>query len=82
MFNSIKRYYDMGKYTNEQVKIFVMANWITAEQYKEITGEDYEYYRQDLPIRILSPMLDLQGEIDNYLSLSFCRSYHFPGSSS
>lgn len=31
------------------------------------------------PIRILSPMLDLQGEIDNYLSLSFCRSYHFPG---
>jgi hypothetical protein len=21
MFNSIKRYYDMGKYTNEQVKI-------------------------------------------------------------
>lgn len=42
MFNSIKRYYDMGKYTNEQVKIFVMANWITAEQYKEITGENYE----------------------------------------
>jgi len=31
------------------------------------------------PIRILSPILDLQGEIDNYLSLSFCRSYHFPG---
>ncbi len=31
------------------------------------------------PVRILSPTLDLQGEIDNYLSLSFCRSYHFPG---
>lgn len=42
MFNSIKRYYDMGKYINEQLKIFVMANWITEEQYKEITGENYE----------------------------------------
>lgn len=31
------------------------------------------------PIRILSPTLDLQGEVDNYLSLSFCRSCHFPG---
>ena len=32
----------MGKYINEQVKIFVMANWITEEQYKEITGKSYE----------------------------------------
>jgi len=31
------------------------------------------------PIRILTPALELQGEIDNYLSLSFCRSYHLPG---
>ncbi|WP_213950367.1 siphovirus ReqiPepy6 Gp37-like family protein [Tepidanaerobacter syntrophicus] len=31
------------------------------------------------PIRILSPALDLQGEVDNYLSLTFCRSYHLPG---
>jgi len=31
------------------------------------------------PIRILSPDLNLQGEVDNYLSLSFCRSYHSPG---
>ena len=31
------------------------------------------------PIRILSPGLDLLGEVDNYLSLSFCRSYHSPG---
>lgn len=31
------------------------------------------------PIRILSPTLDLEGEVDSYLSLSFCRSYHFPG---
>ncbi len=31
------------------------------------------------PIRILSPALELMGEIDNYLSLSFCRSYYYPG---
>ena len=41
MFNSIKRYYNMGKYTLEQMQVFVQAKWITAEQYKEITGEDY-----------------------------------------
>lgn len=41
MYNSIKKYYDMGKYTNEQMKVFVGAGWITAEQYKEITGIDY-----------------------------------------
>jgi uncharacterized XkdX family phage protein len=41
MYNSIKRYYDMGKYTKEQVKIFVKAGWITPEQYQEITGEPY-----------------------------------------
>lgn len=41
MYDSIKRYYGMGKYTKEQVKIFVLAKWITEEQYKEITGDEY-----------------------------------------
>lgn len=41
MYNSIKRYYDEGRYTNEQVKVFVKAKWITDVQYKEITGIDY-----------------------------------------
>lgn len=31
------------------------------------------------PIRILSPSLNLEGEIDNYLSLSFLRRYHSTG---
>lgn len=31
------------------------------------------------PIRIITPALELKGEVDNYLSLSFCRSYHSPG---
>ncbi|NGP46918.1 XkdX family protein [Bacillaceae bacterium SIJ1] len=43
MFKTIKKYYDGGfdGYTNEGVKIFVLANWITPKQYKEITGIDY-----------------------------------------
>lgn len=41
MYSSIKRYYDMGKYTKEQVTVFVQAKWITPEQYKEITGDVY-----------------------------------------
>lgn len=40
-FEMIKRYYDMGKYTDEQVKVFVRAGRITEEQYKEITGLEY-----------------------------------------
>ena len=31
------------------------------------------------PIRILSSSLDLQGEVDNYLSFTFSRRYHLPG---
>ncbi len=31
------------------------------------------------PIRVLSPGLDLLGEVDNYLSLTFSRNYHSPG---
>lgn len=41
MFGSIKRYYDEGRYTKDQVKIFVRAKWITSDEYKEITGDDY-----------------------------------------
>lgn len=41
MFNSIKRYYDEDRYTDEQVKIFVKAKWIDEIQYKEITNIEY-----------------------------------------
>lgn len=41
MYDTIKRYYDSGRYTNEQVTVFVKAKWITEEEYKLITGQDY-----------------------------------------
>lgn len=41
MFNTIKRLYaKTGDIT--LVANAVKKNWITAEQYKEITGEDYQ----------------------------------------
>jgi phage uncharacterized protein, XkdX family len=40
-YKMIKRYYDMGKYTNEQMEVFVRGNKITEEQYEEITGVKY-----------------------------------------
>ncbi|PEZ05572.1 XkdX family protein [Bacillus sp. AFS018417] len=37
----IKDWYSKGFYTKEEVKVFVKAGWITAEEYKDITGDDY-----------------------------------------
>lgn len=42
MFKIVKRYYDKGIYSKENVKVFVRAGKITAEQYKEITGDTYK----------------------------------------
>lgn len=41
MGESVIRYYKQGRYTNEQMKIFVKVNWITVEQYVEVTGVEY-----------------------------------------
>ena len=41
MYKIVKRYYDKGIYTKEDVAVFVKAGKITAEQYEEITGEEY-----------------------------------------
>jgi uncharacterized XkdX family phage protein len=37
----IQQYYEKGYYTVNQMKVFVTAGWITAEDYKTITDEDY-----------------------------------------
>lgn len=39
-YNAAKAYYPRF-YTKDNVKIFVVAGKISAEQYKEITGDDY-----------------------------------------
>ncbi|NHM75422.1 MULTISPECIES: XkdX family protein [Staphylococcus] len=38
----LKYLYDENLYTNDQFKIFVVCKWITAEEYKTITGVEYQ----------------------------------------
>lgn len=42
MFKIVKRYYDKGIYSNSDVAKFVAAKKLTEDEYKEITGEEYE----------------------------------------
>lgn len=41
MYEKIKRFYEMGLWSKEQVGNAVDKGVITPEQYKEITGEEY-----------------------------------------
>ncbi|WP_019469697.1 XkdX family protein [Staphylococcus cohnii] len=40
-FNSIKWFYDINCYTNEDIQTYVELGVTTKEEYKKITGEDY-----------------------------------------
>ena len=40
-FEEIKKYFDLGFWTVQKVKNAVRKSWITAEEFKIITGEDY-----------------------------------------
>ena len=40
-FELVKTYYNKGLWNITRVKNAVVKNWITEEQFKEITGEDY-----------------------------------------
>ena len=42
MYVIVKRYYDKGFYSKEDVARFVVAGKITAEEYEQITGETYK----------------------------------------
>lgn len=41
MFEKVKRFYDMGLYSNAQVAQFVNKGKLTADEYQTITGEEY-----------------------------------------
>lgn len=40
-FNLVKKFYDEGRWPQQWVGDAVMKKWITAEEYKTITGETY-----------------------------------------
>ncbi|MBO4383808.1 MAG: XkdX family protein [Clostridia bacterium] len=39
-FNKVKSYYDRGLWSKKQVADAVIKEWITAEEYAEITGAE------------------------------------------
>ncbi len=41
-YAKVKRYFDEGLWTLRQVRNAVTKGWITAEEFAEITGEEYE----------------------------------------
>lgn len=41
-FAKVKRYYDEGLWSKRQVHDAVVKSWITAEEYKIITGDPYK----------------------------------------
>ena len=40
-FKKVKGYYDSGLWSIERVRNAVVKGWITAQEYKTITGEVY-----------------------------------------
>ncbi len=41
MYSTLQRLYTSGKLSMQGLKNAVTKNWITIEQYQEITGEEY-----------------------------------------
>lgn len=41
-FEMVKNFYDNGLWKEKRVKDAVAKGWISPENYKEITGEDYK----------------------------------------
>lgn len=42
MFDLVQQSYQAGWYMLDNVKTFVLANMITKDEYKQITGQDYD----------------------------------------
>lgn len=41
-YNNVKKWYKLGMWDISKVSNAVKKNWITEEEFKEITGQDYE----------------------------------------
>ena len=41
-FEAVKKYYDLGLWSDAKVKMAVVKGWITAKEYKTITGKKYK----------------------------------------
>lgn len=41
-FNTVRNYYNRGLWDETKVRNAVVKNWITPEEFEEITGQPYE----------------------------------------
>jgi uncharacterized XkdX family phage protein len=41
-YEKVKKYYDDGMWTIARVKNAVIKGWITEDEFREITGENFE----------------------------------------
>lgn len=41
-YETVKKYYVMGIWEERKVRDAVRMSWITAEEFRQITGKDYE----------------------------------------
>ncbi len=41
-FEQVKKFYGLGLWNERKLRDAVLKGWITAEEYTQITGEDYE----------------------------------------
>lgn len=41
-FEIVKAHWELGEWKIKRVKLAVKAGWITATEFKEITGQEYE----------------------------------------
>ncbi|MCC8084602.1 MAG: XkdX family protein [Clostridium sp.] len=41
-YANVKKWYNMGMWSEARVRNAVVMGWITEDEFKEITGSDYE----------------------------------------
>lgn len=46
-YNVVRNYYTSGRWSVRRVRHAVQSNWITAEEFQEITGQEYVYVPEE-----------------------------------
>ena len=40
-YEQVKKFYDLGVWSEQRVRDAVAKNWVTMDEFKEITGKNY-----------------------------------------
>ena len=63
-FAKLKRYFVDGLWTAKQIGDAVSKGWITAEEYREITGEDY--------VSMPTQLDAIQAAVEKFIINQYC----------